>query len=1188
MALEQAGVQLIAQGAASYLNDLKSAENATNGFIDSTDKGSGRINAAGQVMVGALRQVGSIAVEAFAKAAKATAAFVGDSINLAGDFEAGMLNFQAVAGKDVDAKGLEQFRDLFLDIGKRLPVSTADVQQAAIEMVKGGIDPAIIAAGGLERNIQFAAAAMDGDLAQAAEISAKILGGWTSAAATAQERTDFLTHSTDLMTKAANASAVDVKGLSQGIFNAQGIAKTAGVSFDDLTTTLATLAPRFASSSEAGNSLKNMIARLQPTTDPATDAMQGLGLYTEKTGSAFYDAQGNFVGFQKAAQLLQDSLKGLTKEQQAATLQQIFGNDAMGSAAALADLGAAGYQSMADAMAQANGVAENAALKQQGYNTALDNAKGSVEALQITIGSYLLPVLTDLLNNYIAPGINAFTDWTDSIFSAADPLLALVQSVDSLAPGLGSIIGYITTLVTEGDSLNDFLTTTPPLFQGVVAVVQNLNTFLRDNVDLILGVGAALGSLAILTTVAGWIGGAVAAVASLGAAFTAAGGGIAGVVALLGGPVTLAIAGVAAAVGILTVAWQNDWGGIQEKAAAAWAVAEPILHGLVDWLAEKIPPAIKTLSSFWTDTLQPALAAVWSFLQGKVFPVLSDLADVYIAAAIIEVKALATLWTSTLQPALAAVWSFMSGTLIPIFKALFEVEFAIAAKVVEALAGLWQKVLWPALKSVGDIINTTVLPGFKFAGDYLSATFGPTLNNVTKWLGDITGGFNGVSGAVDFVVGKLHEFADGVSSLKLPSWLTPGSPTPWEIALYGIGKALQTSVAPGLSNMQRGVAEIGAQISDSFASTDLVDKLSSLGEDVMAGFGQGLTSGMRGVIRVINSTADTVEGAFNDTYGRHSPAKRMIPIGEDVSRGVMVGIENLVPAMIGLVDQTGTTMIDALKKNVEAGGDAIRKMMDDLTKDIKDIGDQINNAIADSFGGTASIDRQIAKNLDRFKDVPDAYKQYTEGALKQAQAEAEAMPDRAEGAKYFKMRSDQILEYAKLQQDLAQAQKAIDDAFAVESDPSAALADQETALATQRQAQADIERIQQQMALINAAQAAELSGYEAGQRGQTAPQQDIAAEIEKLFQGDALRDKLPGALENEIMAQLMGLLGQLQTPANTRADAYANPPMMPQQAGGGGVTSNTSNTQTFNMPIYTNNSPAALQQSWQVMQASMP
>lgn len=431
--MEQAGVQLIAQGASAYFGDLKSATNATNTFVDATDKGSGKVSKAGEIMTGALRHIGTIAVDALAQAAKATAAFVGDSIGLAGDFEAGMLNFQAVAGKDVDTEGLEDFRDLFLQIGKELPVSTAEVQQAATEMIKGGIDPAIVAAGGLRQNIQFAAAAMEGDLVSAAEISAKILGGWADASATAQQKADFLTHSTDLLTKAANASAVDVKGLSQGIFNAQGIAKTAGVSFDDLTTTLAALAPRFASTSEAGNSLKNMIARLQPTTSPAASAMEGLGLYSEETGSAFYDLQGNFVGFEKAAQLLQDSLKGMTKEQQALALQTIFGNDAMGSAAALADMGAAGYTNMADAMAKANGVAENAALKQQGFNTALDNAKGSVEALQITIGSALLPVITDLINNVVAPGINKLTDLADAVFGNDDAFNRLSPTMQDVA-----------------------------------------------------------------------------------------------------------------------------------------------------------------------------------------------------------------------------------------------------------------------------------------------------------------------------------------------------------------------------------------------------------------------------------------------------------------------------------------------------------------------------------------------------------------------------------------------------------------------------------------------------------------------------------------------------------------------------------------------------------------------------------
>jgi TP901 family phage tail tape measure protein len=445
--MEQAGVQLIAQGASAFDADMKSATKATNDFVDGTEKGGGRVSAASQMMIGGLRELGSMATQAFVQAAKATAAFVGDSINLAGDFEAGMLNFQAIAGKDVDAKGLEQFRDLFLQIGKELPVSTADVQKAATEMIKGGIDPAIVAAGGLKQNIQFAAAAMDGDLVAAAEISAKILGGWTDAAATAQQKTDFLTMSTNLMTKAANASAVDVKGLSQGIFNAQGIAKVAGVGFEDLTTTLATLAPRFASSSEAGNSLKNMIARLQPTTDPATEAMAGLGLYTDAAGSAFYDAQGNFVGFQKAAQLLQDSLKGLTKEQQAATLQQIFGNDAMGSAAALADLGSAGYQAMADAMAKANGVAENAALKQQGFNTALDNAKGSVEALQITIGSALLPVLTDLFNNVLAPAVNTLTDMADALSGNEEAFARLSPAAQGVVDTIGVLVANVQEII---------------------------------------------------------------------------------------------------------------------------------------------------------------------------------------------------------------------------------------------------------------------------------------------------------------------------------------------------------------------------------------------------------------------------------------------------------------------------------------------------------------------------------------------------------------------------------------------------------------------------------------------------------------------------------------------------------------------------------------------------------------------
>lgn len=502
MALEQSGVQLIAQGADAYNADLKNATNATNTFVDSTEQGGGRVSGASQIMIGALRQLGTIAVDAFMQAGKAAVAFVGDSIKVAGDFEQGMLNFQAVAGKEVDASGLKDFRDLFITLGKELPVSTMEVQQAAAEMVKGGIDPAIIAAGGLKQNIQFAAAAMEGDLVKAAEISSKILGGWTDANATAAQKADFLTHSTDMLTKAANASATDVEGLSRGIFQAQGIAKTAGVGFDDLTTTLALLAPRFASSAEAGTSVKNMIARLQPTTDPAIQAMESLGLYTQDTGSAFYDAQGNFVGFETASQLLQDSLKGLTKEQQAATLQQIFGNDAMGAAAALADGGGEAYANMAQKMNEANGVADAAALKQQGFNTSLDNAKGSVEALQITIGSYLLPILGDLLDNYIAPAINAFTDWVSAIFDADDPIKALVDQIDQFSPILGDVVAVIADFVSSGgdlgvvaDDLNESMDGLGDVFLIVTDGIQDIVTWFGTASDKTSDLGGAVNDL---------------------------------------------------------------------------------------------------------------------------------------------------------------------------------------------------------------------------------------------------------------------------------------------------------------------------------------------------------------------------------------------------------------------------------------------------------------------------------------------------------------------------------------------------------------------------------------------------------------------------------------------------------------------------------------------------------------------
>ncbi|MBC8160465.1 MAG: hypothetical protein H7Z42_04525, partial [Roseiflexaceae bacterium] len=298
--------------------------------------------------------------------------------------------------------------------------------------------------------------------------------------------------------------------------------------------------------------------------------------------------------------------------------------------------------------------------------------------------------------------------------------------------------------------------------------------------------------------------------------------------------------------------------------------------------------------------------------------------------------------------------------------------------------------------------------------------------------------------------------------------------------------------------------------------------------------------------------------AFMSAIGANSPATKFMPAGQYALQGVMEGMEGMMPALIDLVNTTGTNMINALKKNISKGGDVIRDMMDDLKSDIQKIAEQINDAIADGFGATASIDRQIAKNLDKFKDIPEGYRQYTEGALKQVQAEAQAFADPAEGAKYFKMRSDQILEFAQLQQDLAEATS-----------------------------QDDRDRITQQMNLINKAQTAEIAAFNAQRAGQVAPQEDIAAQIAALFSGDDLRSKLPAITENAIVAELYSLLGQLQQATSAPGPIYSSPAMTPAQQSWQASTTNNYGPQNT-MAVYTNNSPAAIQQSWAVMQASMP
>ncbi len=257
-------------------------------------------------------------------------------------------------------------------------------------------------------------------------------------------------------------------------------------------------------------------------------------------------------------------------------------------------------------------------------------------------------------------------------------------------------------------------------------------------------------------------------------------------------PVIATFVLLVAVVAALRAAWEGDFLGIRTALENAWATILPVIQELWAWLQTNLPLAIQALSDFWNNTLLPAIMAVWSFVQANVIPLMQALGD---------------LLTTVIGVA------------------------------VTALAGLWETVLLPALKS---------------AGDWISGTFGPILEKFTGWLESVTGGVDGISAAFQTAIGWIKDLAEKLGSLTLPDWMTPGSPTPLEIGLLGIGAAthkLARVELPGLRAEFAGLRDeqaapttvsapvtVNAQVANGIDLEDLAWRISELIGQRVAGY----------------------------------------------------------------------------------------------------------------------------------------------------------------------------------------------------------------------------------------------------------------------------------------------------------------------------------------------------------------
>jgi methyl-accepting chemotaxis protein len=369
----------------------------------------------------------------------------------------------------------------------------------------------------------------------------------------------------------------------------------------------------------------------------------------------------------------------------------------------------------------------------------------------------------------------------------------------------------------------------------------------------IIVIGAVVAAIGPLLMIVGSIATALGAIIPV----------ITAVAAALSFPLIAIILAVVAVVALLYAAWTNNWGGIQEKMAALWAVLQPIFVQLWTWLSVQLTAALAWLAVMWQSVLLPAILAVWSFISTILWPMLVNLAAFLVAVFGTALIGLSAIWQNVLLPAITAVWGFISNSLWPLFVSIANFLGAVLGLALRGLAGIWQDVLAPALKVAWDwltkvynIIKGPVMEVVQRLARVLVGDLATGIQEASDTLSGLQKIFNRIAGAIASAIKKIREFIDALTEamgMDLGNF-EPGSPTPFEMGLTGIGQAMSRLVNIQLPNLSAGLDLPSAMPGGDFAMQTMGDLTTGIPE---------ASDTISGLQKIFNSIADAIAGAIN-------------------------------------------------------------------------------------------------------------------------------------------------------------------------------------------------------------------------------------------------------------------------------------------------------------------------------------
>ncbi|WP_165909182.1 MULTISPECIES: phage tail tape measure protein [unclassified Rathayibacter] len=336
------------------------------------------------------------------------------------------------------AGNMDLLRQAAVDAGASTVYSATEAGGAIEELAKAGISTTDVLAGGLSGSLDLAAAG-GLEVADAATIAATALTQFGLAGSD-------IPHVADLLAAGAGKAQGSVEDLGAALNQSGLVADQTGLTIEETTGTLAAFAAAGLTGSDAGTSFKTMLQALTPTSGEAKEKMDELGI-------SAYDAQGNFIGMEKFAGVLANSLSGLSVEQQNAAMKTIFGADAVRAASVVFENGAEGIGTWIDAVDDSGYAADTAAQRLDNLMGDLEGLGGAFDSVMIGIGESAdggLRTIVQMATGIVQAFTNLSTPSKDLALGMGLLVTAFGLTGGAALVAIPKIVAFRTALTTLG------------------------------------------------------------------------------------------------------------------------------------------------------------------------------------------------------------------------------------------------------------------------------------------------------------------------------------------------------------------------------------------------------------------------------------------------------------------------------------------------------------------------------------------------------------------------------------------------------------------------------------------------------------------------------------------------------------------------------------------------------------------